>query len=153
IACVYMLKFRQFGLSDFSFTDNGLDALYIDHNMVVISRLTDAFPNLHNFLGFEVPFNALVHPIPRILWPGKTEGLSVSLESVVGASGELTVAATFVGEAYIAGGVPAVLFASLAFGAAAAMWNRVGQNMTSPFWQVLYASGFFCAMISMRSIM
>src|SRR5262249_35454711 len=44
IACVYMLKFRQFGLSDFSFTDNGLDALYIDHNMVVISRLTDAFP-------------------------------------------------------------------------------------------------------------
>ena len=53
----------------------------------------------------------------------------------------------------MSGGLMAVLFASLLFGAVAEIWNRVGRNITSPFAQVLYASGFFCAAITMRSML
>jgi oligosaccharide repeat unit polymerase len=153
IATIYMLEFRQTGLGDFSFEKNSYDTLYIDHNMIVISKLTAVFPGLYDYLGFEIPFNALVHPIPRIIWPGKPEGLSVSVESALGADGAtVTLASTFVGEAYISGGMLAVLVAGLAFGAAAEAWNRMGRTANAPFAQLLYASGLFCAMISVRSI-
>ena len=47
----------------------------------------------------------------------------------------------------------AVLLAGSGFGAAAEMWNRVGRNIDSPFAQLLYASGFLCAAIAMRSML
>jgi oligosaccharide repeat unit polymerase len=149
----FMLEFRQSGFSSFSFETSRLETLSVDYNMIVISKLTEVFPSTYDFLGFELPFNALIHPIPRILWPGKPEGLSVGVESALGADGaHVTLAATFVGEAYMSGGLLAVLFAGLACGAAARMWNRLGRTINSPFAQLLYASGFFCAMLVMRSI-
>jgi oligosaccharide repeat unit polymerase len=153
IGTVYMLEFRNLGLSNFSFQESTLNTIYIDHNLVVISQLTDVFPSSYEFLGLEIPFNALIHPIPRILWPGKPEGLSVSIESAVHADSFVTVAATFIGEAYMAGGLTAVLFASLLFGAAAEKWNRIARNTTLPFPVLLYASGFICLATSMRSLL
>jgi hypothetical protein len=52
----------------------------------------------------------------------------------------------------MSGGLPAVLFAGLVFGMAAEMWNRVGRDGSSQFSQLLYASGFFCAALTMRSM-
>jgi hypothetical protein len=149
---IYMLEFRTVGLSNFSFAESPPETLYIDHNLVVISQLTEVFPSSYEFLGFEVAFNGLIHPIPRILWPGKPEGLSIGVEAAVGAPSGVTVACTFIGEAYMSGGLLAVLFASLLFGAAADIWNRLGRDINSPFAQLLYASGFFCAMLTMRSM-
>ena len=152
-ATSYMLEFRNVGMSDFSFSDTAPTSLYIDHNMVVLSKLTNAFPDMYDFLGLEVPFNALVHPIPRALWPGKPEGLSVSVELIVGADqATTTIACTFIGEAYMMGGMLGVAFVAIAFGAAAEKWNRLSYDSTSAFSQLLYASGFFCAAISMRSM-
>jgi hypothetical protein len=63
----------------------------------------DAMPQKHPFLGFEVIYNAVIKPIPRAVFPGKPEGLSVSIEEIVGAEG-WTVAVTYVGESYMAAG-------------------------------------------------
>src|SRR5262249_47726738 len=150
LVTAYMLQVRNIGIGNLSSLDKSPDTLYIDHNMVVISQLTNAFPALHDFLGFEIPYHALVHPIPRALWPGKPEGLSVTVESIVGTD-QATVATTFVGEAYMMGGMLGVVLVGILFGAAAEMWNRVKLNTNSMFWQLLYASGFLCAAISMRS--
>jgi oligosaccharide repeat unit polymerase len=148
----YMLEFRQVGLGNFSFAERSPDTLYIDRNMTTISRLTELFPSVYEFLGVELPFNGLIHPIPRVIWPGKPEGLSVSIETALGADARtVTFASTFIGEAYISGGLLGVLVGGLLLGAAAEMWNRVGRTNSS-FAQLLYASGFFCAALSMRSI-
>jgi hypothetical protein len=150
----YMLHFREGGLGKYSFDDErAVSSLYIDRNMVVISRLTQLFPNLYGFLGFEIPFQILVHPIPRVLWPGKPEGLSVSVEEILGAdSASVTFASTFIGESYISGGFAAILVAGLLLGAGAELWNRLGRKVNSPFSQLLYASGFLCAAITMRGL-
>jgi len=153
VGTAYMLKFRTTGLGNFSFADSAPDTLSIDYNIVVISRLTEVFPNSYEFLGLEIPFYSLIHPIPRVFWPGKPEGLSVSVEEALGADGaHVTITSSFVGEAYISGGLVAVLFISLLFGAGAEMWNRVGRDINSPFAQLLYASGLFCAAFTMRSM-
>src|SRR5262249_30702088 len=74
----------------------------------------------------------------------------VTIESIVGAT-QATVAATFIGEAYVSGGMLGIVLAGILFGVAAEMWNRVGRETSSAFAQLLYASGFLCAAISMRS--
>jgi oligosaccharide repeat unit polymerase len=148
----YMLEFRNVGLTDYSFSDDSSrSTLYIDRNIVVLAQLTNAFPAMHDFLGWEMPYTALVHPIPRALWPGKPEGLSISIESVVGVT-QASISCTFIGEAYMMGGLIGVMLVAILFGAAAKLWNRVGQDQGSVFSQLLYASGFFCAAISMRSL-
>jgi oligosaccharide repeat unit polymerase len=152
IASAFMLDFRKFGLIDLENVESTHDTLIIDQNMVVISELTDQFPNAYDYLGLEIPFNALVHPIPRVIWPGKPEGLSVTIESIAGTD-QATVATTFVGESYMSAGLLGVILGGILFGAAAEMWNRVGRNSMSEFSQLLYASGFFCAVVSMRSLL
>jgi oligosaccharide repeat unit polymerase len=148
----YMLEFRNSGISNSSFSDYSPDTLYIDHNMVVLSRLTNVFPATYDFLGLEIPYNALIHPIPRVLWPEKPEGLSVTVESIVGVR-QATIACTFVGEAYMMAGMLGVVLVSIVFGAAAEMWNHLNRDTSSAFSLLLYASGFFCAAISMRSLL
>jgi oligosaccharide repeat unit polymerase len=149
----YMLDFRRQGLSNYSFSESAPNTLYIDRNMVIMSRLTELFPGQFGFLGLEIPYHGLIHPIPRALWPGKPEGLSVDIVAAMGAdSANVTFAATFVGEAYMSGGLLGVLIASLLLGAVAELWNRVGRNIDSPFAQLLYASGFLCAALTMRSM-
>jgi hypothetical protein len=153
IGMSYMLEFREGGLSNYSFAERAPETLYIDHNMVIVSQITELFPNGYDYLGFEIPYYGLVHPIPRALWPEKPDRLSVSLEAALGADpAAVTFTSTFVGEAYMSGGLVAVLVGGLLLGAAAELWNRVGRLGNSPFAQLLYASGFICAALTMRSI-
>jgi hypothetical protein len=100
----------------------------------------------------EVPYLALIRPIPRAVWPGKPEGMSTSIEDAVGAGAGWTVAATFAGEAYMSGGILAVIGTGLFFGFLTAWWNRLSSPQNSQFGILIYASGFFCAVISMRSL-
>jgi oligosaccharide repeat unit polymerase len=147
-----MLQFRTVGLGGLSSTETS-ETFYIDLNIVNISRLTDKFPDIYDYLGLEIPMNALIRPIPRVLWPDKPIGLSVPIETALDAGGGLTVSCTYVGEAYMAGGLLAVLIISLMFGAAAELWNRVGFNSNQQFKQIVYVSGFLCAAIAMRSML
>jgi len=158
-ATVLMLQFRQVGLKLWL---NGArvqsevneKALHVDMNLFVISQLVATFPSQHDFLGLEVPFLAIIRPIPRAIWPSKPEGMSVHMESLAGGdeAESWTVAASFVGEAYIAGGMIGVLITGLLFGAFTSWWSRLASPNNSELGILIYAVGFFAVAISMRSL-
>ncbi len=156
IATTVMLEFRQIGFRNWleskpTVAETRERTMFIDYNLYAIGRLSEVFPKHHNFLGWEVPYNALIRPIPRAAWPGKPQGLSLSIEDAMDVSG-LTIATTFVGEAYMAGGYLAVFCTALFFGAIAGWWSYMGSVRNSEVGTLIYASGFFAAVISMRSL-
>src|SRR5258708_21929561 len=114
-------------------------------------RLVDVVPHKQHYLGWEIPYQALIRPIPRAIWSGKPEGLSSSIEDALGVEG-VTISATFVGEAYMSGGIMAVLISGLVFGALAGWWSYLASSKNSELGILIYASGFFAAVISMRSL-
>jgi len=62
------------------------------------------------------------------------------------------VAASFVGEAYVAGGIPVVILTGMFFGMFTAWWSRLASAKNSSLGILIYATGFFAAAISMRSL-
>jgi len=152
----YMLQLRGVGLARYlegGATSVGFrkETLFIDNNLPVISLLTDIFPARYDYLGFEIPVYAIAHPIPRAIWPDKPAGLSVETADALGVRGA-SIASTFVGEAYITGGYPAIIVISLMFGIFAGWWNRIRYRLHSNVGVAVYASGFFAAMLCMRSM-
>jgi oligosaccharide repeat unit polymerase len=154
-----MLDFRDVGLEDYitkgyykeaSHTDKG-QSIAVDNNLYAISRVTEYFPRHHAYTGLEIPYLALIHPIPRVLWPGKPEGMSITVEDIFGADG-WTIATSVVGEEYIMYGFIAVFLMSIFFGACCAWWNLLASPKNSEYGILVYASGFFSAVITMRSM-
>lgn len=127
-------------------------AIFVDDNLLAIARLAQYFPdqNQGRYLGFEIPWLALVRPIPRVIWPGKPKGMSVAIEDVVDGKGA-TIAATFVGEAYMSGGLFAVAASGLLLGILTTFWNRFASPKNSELGLLVYSSGFFAVTITMRS--
>lgn len=156
-ATVLMLQFRNIGFKNYlrgSYERVPVaekKSMFVDYNLYAICRLVEVFPKQTAYLGWEVPYLALVRPIPRALWPGKPEGMSKSIEDAMGVQG-LTIAASFAGEAFMAGGWIAVLAFGLFFGALAGWWSFLASPRNSELGILIYASGFFAAVISMRSL-
>lgn len=151
-AAHFMVHIRTVGVQNWEVGVERSDRFFVDMNILNISGLIQSFPSRYDYLGFEVPFIAFVRPIPRVLWAGKPEGLSISIEEVLGAEG-WTLAATYIGEVWMASGLFAVVLASLIFGAAASGWNRVGSTAQGNLDKIVFASGFFAAGLCMRSFM
>lgn len=156
-----MLTTRTIGLKGYFSQDQlqlvapepGNSTFFIDLDLVNISQLTERFPATHPFLGLEVPFVCLVRPVPRALWPGKPEGLSMSIETSLGVNDEgHTLSTTFVGEAYMAGGLFGVLVAGIVYGIITHWWGRFASTGSSEFGFLIYASGFMAVTISIRSM-
>lgn len=152
LAIYFMAAIRTYGLQNWSEGVQSTERFFVDMNILNIAGLIWAFPDQYDYLWLEVPYIAFIRPIPRVLWPGKPEGLSASIEDVLGAEG-LTLSATYIGEFWMAGGLFAVIVASLCLGAAAAAWNRVGAKAQGNLDQILFASGFFAAGLCMRSFL
>jgi hypothetical protein len=157
LSAYYMLQFRQLGLANYMERGGvaegyAKETLFIDNNLPVLSRLTDVFPDTIQYLGLEVVYYAIVRPMPRALWPDKPMGLSVDIADALNVHG-LTLSATFVGESYMMGGYLAVFAMGLVLGWLCGWWNRFGQDLRSNVNVALYASGFFAAMLSMRSML
>ncbi len=163
-ATFFMLQFRNVGLKNY-LADNGApvtsmqpppeetrQTLYVDYNLFSICRLAEVFPSRYEYLGLEIPYLALIRPIPRALWSGKPEGMKTSIEEAMGMEG-LTISASFAGEAYMSGGNPAVFIIALAFGAVTGWWCFLASPRNSEVGILIYASGFFAAVISMRSLL
>lgn len=153
----HMLEFRTIGLRNYIenevyATDAGRNTLAVDYNLAPLGLLIDAFPENSDFLGGEIIVWSLVKPIPRALWSGKPEGLSVSIEEAVDAGEGYTVAATYLGESYMMAGKAGVFSMSVFFGALAAWWNRLAFQKQSGYAMVVYSLGFFVAVITMRSM-
>ena len=75
----------------------------------------------------------------------------MTIEEALGVEG-LTIAASFVGEAYMSGGFIAVFLAGLFFGAITSWWDYLSSDRNSQLGILVYSSGFFAAVISMRSL-
>jgi hypothetical protein len=157
-----MLQMRTIGFKAWSegripaFVNRQTAAVFVDDNLLSISTITAYFPGKHPYLGIEIPYLAVIRPIPRALWkivlPGeKPTGLSVNVEDIFGMKG-VTIAATFVGEGYMSGGFPAIVAMGLCLGWLAAWWNRLSSPHNSELGMLVYASGFFAVTITMRSL-
>jgi len=156
VSTVVMLQFREDGLKAYmegGYQDfTGDQSFAVDYNLAAISRLIEVFPKEHQYLGWELPYLAVVHPIPRALWPGKPEGMSLSIEDAIGAGG-WTVSTSIIGEAYMSHGYPAVFLVGLVFGIITGWWGHFASPANSELGILIYASGFFSAVISMRSLL
>ena len=158
-ATYFMLAFRDVGLKDYmdgAWTPpvsevGDKKTLYVDYNLFSICKLVEFFPRSHEYLGFEIPYQALIRPIPRAIWPEKPVGLSMSIEDALNVEG-LTIAASFAGEAYMSGGAVAVFLIALGFGAFMGWWGSLASPRNSEIGHLVYSSGFFAAVISMRSL-
>ena len=167
-----MLEFREIGLARYveggyyqsgyrEIADTYLAGAYeeeddsgymVDYNLWRISQMTAAFPEQYDFIGFNMPYVAITKPIPRAFWPGKPKDMKVGLEEVVGAEG-YTVACTWMGEAYIAGGVLWIAGVGLLIGAFCCFWNGLATYTQSAFPLIVFASGFYAVLLLMRSLM
>lgn len=152
----HMLEFRNIGLRNYIenqvyASEETRNTFAVDYNLASLGWVAEAMPKTYDFLGPEVLVWSLVRPIPRAFWPGKPEGLTVSIEEIAGADG-WTVAATYLGESYMMAGMFGVVTMSLFFGALAAWWNRMAMRQQSDYALVVYALGFFAAGITMRSM-
>ncbi|MBV9490566.1 MAG: oligosaccharide repeat unit polymerase, partial [Verrucomicrobia bacterium] len=160
-----MLETRTIGLKEYlveriqarsmpkiDLAEPGPESFFVDLNLVNIAQLSDVFPTAHAFLGLEVPYVAATHPIPRALWPGKPTGLSVSMEESLGVGEEMTISSTYIGEAYMAGGVVGVILAGFIFGMITGWWGRFAIGLSSGLGLLIYASGFLAIALSMRSL-
>lgn len=157
-ATVLMLQFREVGLE--SYVNGGYqvyldyadqESFFVDYNLYAIGQLIKYFPSSHPYLGWEVPYLALIRPIPRALWPGKPEGMSMTIEDAMDVDG-MTIAASFIGEAHMSGGPVAVFLVGLFFGALTGWWGLLASPRNSELGILVYSSGFFAAVISMRSL-
>jgi hypothetical protein len=65
LASVYfMVEFRKIGAQSYDYSTSGSGTFSVDYNLLVISRLTEVFPDARPYLGFEIPYNAIIRPIP-----------------------------------------------------------------------------------------
>ena len=167
-----MLEFREMGLRRYveggyyqsgyrEIADTYLAGAYeqqedsgymVDYNLWRISQMVAAFPEQYDYIGFNMPYVAITKPIPRAFWPGKPKDLKVGLEEVVGAEG-YTVACTWMGEAFIAGGVLWIVGVGLLIGAFCCFWNGLATYIHSAFPLIVFASGFYAVLLLMRSLM
>lgn len=157
-ATFFMLEFRDQGLKNYLIWGKpsvpGIEmkkTLYVDYNLFSICKLAEFFPSSHAYLGYEIPYQALIRPIPRAVWPGKPVGLSMSIEDSLNVEG-LTLSASFAGEAYMSGGSGTVFVIALLLGAFMGWWGSLSSPNNSEIGHLVYASGFFAAVISMRSL-
>lgn len=156
VAATYMFQFRSIGLGRFVQGHRTKrvdpDRVYVDHNLYTIGLLRQSFPDKHEYLGSEVFVWAVIKPIPRVLWPAKPKGLSVSMEAAAGVGEGYTLAATYIGESYMAGGIPAIIIVSLLFGYMAARWNTKAMGNLNNEKLLIYTLGLFAVGLTMRSL-
>lgn len=156
LSTIYGIRFRDVGLKRYlqGFDERPADVeqgIYVDYNLYVISQLVTIFPEHENYIGWELPLWLLARPIPRVVWPGKPDGTNVSAENVLGLE-DLTVACTFVGESYMAAGLAGSVIAAFLLGFLAQWWTKKAFCITSDFGILIYGSGFFAVVITMRSL-
>jgi hypothetical protein len=155
----HMLHFRNMGFRRYIeleayekvFESASEKGLKVDYNLWSLGKIVDAMPTQYDFLGWELINVFATKPVPRVFWPGKPEGLSTGIEDIIGVT-QLTVAVTYVGEAYMLGGVVAVILISLILGATSNWWTRIIVQQSSGYAIVVGAVGFFVAAMTTRSL-
>jgi len=154
---VYALEFRGMGFREYlrpgnELADSRPQEFFVDFNLLSISGLVSVFPDESPYLAWAVPEWLLVRVVPRALWPGKPDGILISPGLYLDAAPGTTVSATFIGEAYMGFGVLGSVIAGVLLGWLATYWTRKAFSIHSDFGILLYGSGFFAVVITMRSL-
>jgi oligosaccharide repeat unit polymerase len=153
---IYGVQFRNMGLREYIRSGNQesqtQENFFVDYNLLSISGLVAVFPDHHPYLEWEVPEWFFVRVVPRALWPGKPDGTAISPDSYLDVGPTTTISATFVGEAYMGFGLAGSIVVGLLLGWLAAFWTRKAFSVRSDFGILLYGSGFFAVVITMRSL-
>lgn len=154
---VYGIEFRTVGLRAYvgrtEVTSAPVDKpFYVDYNLYTISELVAVFPESEAYLGWHVPAWFAVRVVPRALWPGKPDGDVISPERYLAVPAGTTISATFIGEGYMCAGLAGAVFLSFAVGSLGTWWTRRAFIGGSDFGVLLYGSGFFAVVTTMRSI-
>ena len=155
-ATFVMLKFRYIGLKNWLQGDSGQlamreESVSVDGNFYAICRILEVFPKKHDYLYWEIPYLALIRPVPRALWAGKPMGMSLTIEDIMEVR-DMNITASFIGEAYMGGGLLAVFLAGSLLSGMMGWWTYLANPNNSDFGVLIYASGFVAAVISMRSV-
>jgi len=154
-----MLDFRNIGLRNYitghaELSQSTDEVFFVDNNLFAMAKIMQVFPQPYEYLGLEIPYLAIIRPIPRAIWPGKPEGMSVSIERALQAEDMgLTIAVTYLGEAFMSFGMTGVILSSLLLGSLLGWWNQYGRRDSSAFGCFVYASGFFAVTMTMRSLL
>jgi oligosaccharide repeat unit polymerase len=156
ISAYYGVQFRNVGLGEFLLgtqeqTTDAAPTLFVDYNLFVISRLTNIFFYEHDYVGMAVPLWIVARPVPRVLWPGKPDGLEVSADTYLEVEG-VSLTSTFVGESFMAAGFIGVAIGAICLGALARWWTVRAYSIHSDFAILVYSSGFFALVMSVRSL-
>jgi hypothetical protein len=153
---VYGVQFRNIGLREYLRTgeleSRAPDNFFVDYNLLSIADLVAIFPKHHPYLEWEVPEWFFVRVVPRAVWPGKPDGTAISPNTYLDAGPVTTISATFVGETYMGFGLVGSIVGGLVLGWLATFWTRKAFSVRSDFGILLYGSGFFAVVITMRSI-
>lgn len=152
----HMVGFRNMGLRRYIETKayelvQAQESLAVDYNLLSMAKVIDAIPSIYDFLGWNMIVVFATKPVPRVLWSDKPLGLDTPIETIVGAQG-YTVSITYVAEAYMMGGIIAVIIISLMIGAASNWWTRIIAQQSSGYAVAVGAIGFFVAALTMRSL-
>jgi len=152
----YALQFRRIGLAaylvnDQEQTDDG-HIVFVDNSLFVIGQLTRMFPAEHDFIGMAAPLWLVARPVPRALWPGKPDGSEVEATLYLNEGPSTTLASTFVGESFMAAGVIGVAITALSLGALSRWWTSRAYTTDSDLGVLIYSSGFFAMVMTMRSV-
>ena len=155
------LEFRKIGLTRYlngerSIYMESVDNIKVDNNIVVLAELVNFVPAQVDYFGLEVPYLALIRPIPRAIWKSKPMGLDVSIEEIYGTKekglGSTTLATTFLGEAYLSAGPFGSFIAALLLGIFCTWGNRFASIFASEMGIIMFSMLFFVVSISTRSL-
>ena len=125
---------------------------FVDYNLYSFSQIGGVFPDLYDYIGWNLVYVALTKPIPRAFWPGKPTDLKTGIEEALGADGSYTIAVTWVGEAYMAGGVLWIIAVGLFIGGFCCYWNTLAHYAQNTYPLIVFASGFYAVLLLMRSL-
>lgn len=164
IASILALEFRNDGLRDYlnerregetkqisqPQSINSNLRFMLDNNLRSIAEIAAYIPERHDYLREEMIIRPFIQPIPRAIWSGKPKTISLSAEQIMGRANS-TIAATFVGEAYMAWGEIAVVVCGVVIGVLCGLWNRLGMASDNRTLLLLFVAGFFWITIGMRS--
>lgn len=148
----YTRDYKEFAKSYIAEEEQIERSYFVDYNLWRIAQMVAVFPTVYEYNGWNLPFVAITKPIPRAFWPGKPTDLNTGLEEAIGAEG-YTIACTWVGEAYVAGGLPWIVAIGLLIGSFCRFWNQLGRFMTAAFPLIVFASGIYAVLLLMRSLM
>lgn len=122
----------------------------VDDNINRLAQLIEIIPAYVPHVGFDWVLLILVRPIPRVLWPGKPEGLDFDLTTFLGMQ-NVSLTASVVGESYLAFGLIGCLAVGLVYGYLAGRLVRLLDLSAYSGALLMYVLGLIALFVGLRA--